>query len=230
MMARVPLTTEPVVSSRVVVNVENIVLTPEQFFRLCRDNPELRLELTAQKELIIMSPTGSRTGSQNMELSFQIQRWTIQDGGGIAFDSSTGFLLPNGATRSPDASWIRPTRWDALAAEDQQRFAPICPDFVVELRSPGDAIDDLETKMMEYIANGAQLGFLIDCVQLQVVVYRPSAAPERFDNPRSISGDPVLPGFTLDLTKIWKLVSRSGGWMQDAGVFEIERRKKKGRP
>ncbi len=148
MMARVPLTTGQVVSSRVIVNVENIVLTPEQFFRLCRDNPELRLELTAQKELIIMSPTGSRTGSQNMELSFQIQRWTIQDGGGIAFDSSTGFLLPNGATRSPDASWIRRTRWDALAAEDQQRFAPICPDFVVELRSPSDAIDDLETKMM----------------------------------------------------------------------------------
>jgi len=203
-MAKVPLTQNHTRTGRWVLNVESVGLTPEQFFRLCGDNPELRLEFTAQKEIIIMSPTNSKTGMLNAEINRQLGNWARQDGRGVVFDSNTGFELPNGAKRSPDASWILRRRWDALTSEQQSVFAPICPDFVLELWSPSDTLLEIQFKLQEYIANGARLGLLIYPPDTQVYVYRPKRATQCLNQPASVSGDPELPGFTLDLIEIWK--------------------------
>jgi Uma2 family endonuclease len=203
-MAKVPILAEHVNVPRVMLNVESVGLSPEQFFRLCCDNPYLRLELTAQKELIVMSPTNPKTGMLNAEITFQLVNWAKRDGRGVAFDSNAGFTLPNGAKRAPDGSWMLRTRWEALTPEQTARFAPVCPDFVLELWSPSEILKELQSKMSEYMANGAQLGFLIDPRKQQVYIYRPNQAPQCLDQPASVSGDPELPGFTLDLTEIWK--------------------------
>jgi Uma2 family endonuclease len=204
-MAKVPLTVDHLKTGKYVLNVESVGLTPEQFFRLCGDNPELRLELTAQKEIIVMSPTNSRTGMRNAEINRQLGNWAKQDRRGVFFDSNTGFVLPNGANRSPDASWILRNRWDALTLQQQQSvFAPICPDFVIELWSPSDTLNEIQFKMEEYVANGAHLGFLIFPPQCRVYVYRPNRKPQCLENPAVLSSDPELPGFTLDLTEIWQ--------------------------
>ena len=202
-MAKVPTIEEHVKTGKLVLNAESVGLSPEQFFRLCRDNPELRLELTAQKEIIVMSPTNSKTGMLNAEISRQLGNWAEKDGRGVVFDSNTGFTLPNGAARSPDASWILRKRWDALTPEQQEVFAPICPDFVIELWSPSDTLKEIQFKLGEYVANGAQLGFLIYPPKRQVYVYRLNEALVCLDQPSAVSGDPELAGFTLDLTKIW---------------------------
>ena len=202
-MARTTFTEHLSPSMKVVLNAERVGLTPEQFFRLCGDNPEFRIELTAQKEIIIMSPTGSKTGWRCAEILRQLANWAKQDGTGLAFGSSTGFILPNGAERSPDASWIRRERWDALTPEQQEVFAPICPDFVVELRSPSDTLAELQAKLEEYIANGAQLGFLIDPFDRRVYVYRPNQPAECLDQPTSVTGESQLSGFDLHLTEVW---------------------------
>ncbi len=136
-----------------------IDLTDEQFFQLCQNNRDLRFERTASGELIIMPPTGSETGNRNIDLSYQLQAWSRQNNLGLAFDSSSGFKLPNGADRSPDESWVRRDRWDALTPEEQQGFAPLCPDFVVELLSPSDSVKIAQAKMREYMENGARLGW-----------------------------------------------------------------------
>jgi Uma2 family endonuclease len=185
------------------LSVKSVGLTDEQFFLLCRDNPDLRFELTAQKGLIIMPPTSSRTGWRNSELNYQLVLWAKADGTGLTFDSSTGFTLPNGAKRSPDGAWVRRERWEALTEEEQDRFAPICPDFVIELRSTQDSLSTLQSKMLEYIENGAQLGWLIDPRNRRVYVYRPGQPVEGLENPDSIKGDPVLAGFVLNLADIW---------------------------
>jgi Uma2 family endonuclease len=202
-MAKVPFLAEHANMPRIMLNVESVGLSPEQFFRLCRDNPELRLELTARKEIVIMSPTNSKTGKKNAQITFQLVRWSNEDGSGVAFDSSAGFTLPNGAKRSPDASWITQPRWDALTSHQTEELAPICPDFVLELWSPSDILKELQYKMIEYLANGARLGFLIYPPKQQVFVYRPNQTPKQLDQPSSVSGDPELPGFTLDLKEIW---------------------------
>jgi len=189
---------------RIILNVASLGLSPEQFLRLCGENRDLRLELTAQKELIIMTPTNSRTGMLNAEINRQLANWAKQDGKGVAFDSNTGFRLANGAERSPDASWMPKLRWDALTEEEQNELSPICPDFVLELWSKNDILKEVKEKMLEYIANGARLGFLIYPTKRQVWIYRPDRESEQLDNPSSVSGDPVLPGFVLDLTEIWK--------------------------
>ena len=150
-----------------------------------------------------MPPTGSETGWRNNEISYSLTAWTQQDGTGLAFDSSTGFTLPNGAKRSPDASWIRRERWNALTKDQRVGFAPLCPDFVVELRSPTDLLCILQDKMQEYIDNGARLGWLINPIDKQVYVYRPSQPVESLDNPATLSGDPVLPGFVLRVQELW---------------------------
>ncbi|MBU7582673.1 MAG: Uma2 family endonuclease [Nostoc sp. TH1S01] len=130
--------------------------------------------------------------------------WSEQDGTGIAFSSSTGFTLSTGAKRSPDASWMKLERWNALSAEQQQRFAPICPDFVVELRSLGDNLQPLKDKMTEYMQEpGVQLGFLIDRKHRRVYIYRPGKSEEILENPDTVSGEPVLPGFSLKMNKVW---------------------------
>jgi Uma2 family endonuclease len=180
-----------------------INLTDDQFFEFCQINRDLRIERTATGELLIMPPTGTETGGRNFNLIGQLWAWVNQDGTGIGFDSSTGFKLPNGAERTPDAAWVKLERWNALTAEQQKKFAPICPDFVVELRSASDNLEPLKTKMQEYIDNGALLGWLIDRKNQQVYIYRPGVAVECLDNPATVSGDSVLPGFVLDLSKIW---------------------------
>lgn len=173
-----------------------------EFFEFCRRNRDLRIERTSEGEIIIMPPAGSDTGSRNLEIARQLGNWTEQNGTGIAFDSSTGFTLPNGATRSPDASWVRKSRWEALTEEERERFAPLCPDFVVELMSPSDRQEETRAKLDEYIANGAALGWMIDRKNRQVYVCRPGHPAEVLNNPAEVSGDPVLPGFVLDLRRI----------------------------
>ncbi len=179
-----------------------IDLTDEQFFQLCQNNRDLRFERTASGELIIMPPTGSETGNRNIDLSYQLQAWSRQNNLGLAFDSSSGFKLPNGADRSPDASWVRRDRWDALTPEEQQGFAPLCPDFVVELLSPSDSVKIAQAKMREYMENGARLGWLINRKNQRVEIYRQGQDVEILENPATLSGEDVLPGFVLDLKQI----------------------------
>ncbi|MBW4564821.1 MAG: Uma2 family endonuclease [Mojavia pulchra JT2-VF2] len=179
-----------------------IDLTDEQFFHLCQKNRDYRFERTASGELLIMPPTGSDTGRRNVKITTQLDIWNSKSNLGEVFDSSTGFTLPNGAERSPDASWVRIEQWNALSSEQQEKFAPICPDFVVELRSASDSLKDLQEKMQEYIENGAQLGWLIDRKNKRVEIYRPGKDVEILDNPVSLSGENVLPGFVLHLQQI----------------------------
>ncbi len=180
-----------------------IKLTDEQFFEFCQLNRDLRIERTATGELEIMSPTGSETGGRNFNLTVQLGIWVEQDKTGIGFDSSTGFTLPNGAERSPDAAWITLDRWNALPLEQREKFAPISPDFIVELRSPSDSLNTLQNKMQEWIDNGVKLGWLIDRKHRKVYIYRPGVDVECLDHPDTVSGAPVLPGFVLNISKIW---------------------------
>jgi Uma2 family endonuclease len=199
------LTTEIEVETRpMVVRMHPVIdLTDDQFFEFCQINRDLRIERTATGELLIMPPTGSETGGSNFELSGQLFIWTKQDGTGRGFDSSTGFTLPNGATVSPDISWVKLERWNTLSALQKTKFAPIAPDFVVELRSKSDTLKDLQDKMQQYMNNGVKLGWLIDRKQRRVYVYRPGVPVEQLDNPETVSGSPELPGFVLKLGEIW---------------------------
>jgi Uma2 family endonuclease len=178
-------------------------LTDEQFFLLCQANPEAKLERTATGELVVMSPTGGESGQRNRKLTQRLGNWTDADGTGEAFDSSTMFQLPSGAYRSPDAAWISLTRWNALTPKQRQSFPPICPDFVVELRSDSDQLGVLQDKMQEYIDNGTRLGWLIDPQNQTVEIYRTGQPKETQQNPQQLSGEDVLPGFLLDLTGIF---------------------------
>jgi Uma2 family endonuclease len=178
-------------------------LSEDQFFRLCQLNRDLRIERNAAGELLIMSPTGGGTGRRNLRVSVRLGSWAERDGTGDAFDSSTGFRLPNGAVRSPDAAWMTHSRLAEIPPEEIEKFIPACPDFVLELRSPGDNLRDVQGKMREYIQNGARLGWLLDPAARRVYVYRPGAPVERLDGPTTVSGDPILPGFVLDLREIW---------------------------
>ena len=177
-------------------------LTDDQFYEFCRLNRELRIERTAQGGLVIMAPAGGDASDKNAEITMQLRLWAKRDGTGRTFDSSGGFVLPNGATRSPDASWVRHGRLAALTAEERAKFLPLCPDFVIELRSLTDGLSALQDKMSEYMENGAQLGWLIDPLGGQVFVYRPGAPVERLEEPDSVSADPVLPGFRLELAEL----------------------------
>ncbi|MEH2300112.1 MAG: Uma2 family endonuclease [Nostoc sp.] len=179
-----------------------IDLTDEQFFQMCQQNRDYRFERTGSGELLIMPPTGSDTGNRNFDMVVELGIWNKQTKLGKGFDSSTGFTLPNGAERSPDVSWVKIERWNALTPEQQEKFAPICPDFVVELRSRTDSLKELQEKMQEYIENGAQLGWLIDRKNKRVEIYRPGKDVEILDNPASLSGENILPGFVLHLQQI----------------------------
>ncbi len=178
--------------------------TDEQFFAFCQVNRDLRIERNRHGEISIMSPTGSETGNRNFSIAGQLYVWAEKDGTGIGFDSSTGFKLSTGAERSPDISWISQTRWNQLPVEQQNGFAPVCPDFVVELMSPSDNLKPLQEKMEEYMREpGVQLGWLIDRKNRQVYIYSPGVAVECLDNPATISGEPVLLGFVLNMSKVW---------------------------
>jgi Uma2 family endonuclease len=178
-------------------------ISEDQFFEFCQLNGDLRIERTAEGELLIMPPTGWDAGARNAEITRQLGNWAMRDGTGVASDSSTGFRLPNTAVRAPDAAWIPRSRLDQIPAAQRGVFLPACPDFVLELRSASDRLRDVQAKMQEYIANGARLGWLIDPESRRVYVYRPDAPVQRLDRPESVSGDPVLPGFVLDLRQIW---------------------------
>ena len=178
-------------------------MTDDQLYELCRINRELRIERTAEGELLVMPPTGGETSEGNSEITMQLRIWAKRDGAGVTFDSSSGFVLPNHAMRSPDAAWIKRSRWATLTPDQRRKFVPLCPDFVIELRSPSDELSVLQAKMQEYRDNGAQLGWLIDPAARRLYVYRPQAPVERLENPDALSGDPVLRGFVLDLGEIW---------------------------
>lgn len=178
-------------------------MTPEEFFQFCRQNPDMRAELTERGEVVFMSPSSGASGARNLLAAGALWQWA-KTSDGVAFDSSAGFILPNNAVRSPDASWVRRERLAALAPEDYERFLPLCPDFVLEIASPSDRLTDLQAKMEEYMVNGAQLGWLIDPATRSVIVYRPDEAPRRLTDAENITADPVLPGFSLELGPVWQ--------------------------
>lgn len=181
-----------------------IMLTDDQFYDFCQINRELRIEKTGRGDVVIMSPAGGETSRKNSELVAVLVNWAKKDKTGVVFDSSGGFILPNGATRSPDAAWVKRSRLAGLSPKEKEKFIPLCPDFLIELRSPSDSLKSLQNKMKEYMNNGAELGWLIDPCQKKIFVYRLGHDAECLENPAEISGEPVLPGFTLELTEIWE--------------------------
>ena len=182
----------------------SIDLTDEQFFQLCQDNQDYQFERTASGEIIIMPPTGGETGNRNFEITVGLGIWNKQYNLGKGFDSSSGFKLPNGANRSPDASWVKQERWEALSPQQKRKFIPLCPDFVVELLSPTDSLKPTQAKMQEYIDNGAKLGWLIDPKTKKVEIYRQGKQVEILQNPATLSGEEVLPGFVLNLSSVFR--------------------------
>ena len=188
------ITLEPITLS-----FRNVALSDDQFYQLCQDNENWQLERMAQGELIIMPPVGGLSGNRESNLIGELWLWNRQTKLGKVFSSSTIFTLPNGAKRSPDVAWIAKERWDALPLEEQEKFAKICPDFVIELRSRTDSLTQLQAKMEEYLVNGVRLGWLIDPISQQVAIYRPHQAVEIISLPTTLSGENVLPGLTLEL-------------------------------
>lgn len=184
----------------------SMTLTEKQFLELCGLNDGLRIEINARGHLELMPPTHIHTGNQNFRISAALANWSQEDGTGEGFDSNAGFTLSNGALRSPDASWVLRSRLAELPEPDRYKFAPICPDFVIELRSDSDRLRDIQAKMEEYMENGARLGWLIDPLDpmRRVYVYRPGAPVEALEAPTILSGDPELAGFVLDLERIWE--------------------------
>lgn len=180
-----------------------IRLTHEQFEQLALANRDLRLELTAAGELVLMPPTGGNTGRRNSDLTYQVESWNRRHKLGIVFDSSTIFRLPNGAERSPDVAWVSLTRWDALTPAEQDSFPPLCPDFVIELRSKSDRLQPLQAKLAEYLANGCRLGWLINVQDRQVEIYRPDMDVEILKAPQTLSGEGVLPELTVATAELW---------------------------
>lgn len=178
-------------------------LSDEQFESLARNHPDLNLELSAEGELIIVAPTLPDTGWKNNELSFLLTVWAKKEGTGMVFDSSTLFTFPNGAKRSPDAAWVKRDKWEALSPSEKKKFSRLVPDFVVELRSGTDSLKTLRRKMTEYISNGVRLAWLIDPLAEQVSIYRANGEVEIFDDPETVSGEDVLPGFELNPRALW---------------------------
>ena len=185
-----------------------IEMDDDQFFKLCQVNRDLQLERSAEGDILIMAPEGGSSVSGGSELIVVFGIWARQDGRGRVFGSSTGFKLPNGAIRAPDVAWVRNERIEGLSEEEWRRFLPLCPDFVIELRSPSDGLAALRRKMEEYRENGTQLGWLLDPVARSVHVYRAGAAVEVLENPALLSGEPLLRGFALDVPQVWTAMDR----------------------
>lgn len=194
------VTTSPETLSLEIPIAIALSITLEQFEALAAVNRDLKLERTVQGELIVNPPTGGESGQRNFSLTTQLGRWCEENEAlGVGFDSSTGFILPNGAIRSPDLSWVSRERWESLTPKQKKGFIPLCPDFVVELRSESDSLDKLQKKLLEYKENGARLGWLIDPQNRQVEIYRQGKEVEILDNPSDLSGEDVLPSFSLNL-------------------------------
>jgi Uma2 family endonuclease len=180
-----------------------VQLTRTEFWKLCAANPNMKLERSAKGELIVMPPTGGETGHWNSQINGELYLWNRQAEQGKSFDSSTGFSLPGGGDRSPDASWIPLEKWQTLTPEERQGFLPLCPDFAVELLSPSDSWKQGQQKMDEYMQNGCRLGWLIDPKHKRVAIYRQHKEVEIIENPTTLSGEDVLPGFILNIQAIW---------------------------
>ncbi len=201
------MTTEPLTDFDsefyLVLDIRELGFTDDQFFRLCRDNEGLDIEMSGDGELIIMSPNRPTTGRKHSRINYRLSAWSDQNGTGDVYDSSSIFALPNGAKRSPDAAWILKSRWAALTEEEQERFTPpISPDLVVEVRSPNDRMKRLKAKMIEYVANGVRLAWLLDPIDNRAYIYRPSEPVQEIEKPEILNGDPVLPGFKFDFREI----------------------------
>ena len=178
-------------------------MTDDQFLKFCSDNDDLRFELSAKRELVVMPPSGALSAWEEGELFGQLRSWARRNGTGLAFNASAGFTLPNGAIRAPDASWMPRERWDALEDRERKGFAPLCPDFVMEYRSPSDTLASQQAKMNEYVQNGVRLGWLVDPIRRRVHVYRPGEPVEMLKRPATVSGEPVLPGLEISFQDIW---------------------------
>jgi Uma2 family endonuclease len=179
-------------------------LNEEDFLEFCQANRDWRIERTSDGDIVIMPPTGGDAGRRNFSLTGEFYAWVKQDGTGVGFDSSTGFALPNGARRSPDLAWVKLSRWEALTDQERKEFPPLCPDFVVELRSESDSLTGLQQKMEEYLDSGARLGWLIDPAEKRVYIYRPHIQVECLEEPATVSGEPLLAGFVLETHLLWK--------------------------
>ncbi len=179
-------------------------MSDEELLRFCAANDTVRVERDANGEILVMTPSGSRTSSMNSRITRLLDEWADADRCGIAFDSNGGFTLPDGSMRAADAAWVLRSRWEALNERDQARFAPLCPDFIIELRSPHDSLAGLNAKMIQWIANGAQLAWLIDPIERQVSIYRTGEATEVHRDPTSVRGDGVMAGFELVMARIWE--------------------------
>jgi len=186
----------------IAISTQSAHLTEEQFFMLCSDNKELRFERDKNKTIILMSPTGAFTGESHSEMNRQLANWNYQSKSGHVFDSSSGFTLPNGAMRAPDVAWITNKRWEKIPQKDKERFAHICPDFVIEVRSKTDTLKQQQEKMEEWIENGCRLGWLIDIENKTAYIYKPKRAVKKQFFKSALSGEEVLKGFELNLSEI----------------------------
>ncbi len=188
---------------KIILRGKEVQMTDDEFFAFCQANADLNIERNAQREIIIMSPTGSKTGSINLKIAYQLEAWNEKEGAGIVFDSSTGFTLPDQSIRSPDASWLSMEKWKQLTPDQQEKFAPVCPEFVVELKSKNDRLDDLQAKMESWLQNGAQLGWLIVPEEEKVYIYEAGQEVRQHQGfQHQLAADPVLPGFRLNLSKL----------------------------
>ncbi len=196
--------TVPIPERQDILRLPRDILTwsEEEFFRFCQANRDLRIERLPNGEIIVMSPAGGYASFQNLEVARQLSAWAMKDRTGIAFDSSAGFRLPNGAMRSPDAAWVERARLEKLTRREKEQFIPLCPDFVVEVASPSDDVSTLREKMTQYVGCGLRLGWLILPESTQVEVYGPEGF-ETLSSPATVSADPVLPGFRLELASVW---------------------------
>lgn len=185
------------------INLSFRRMTEAEFENFCQRNPDKRIELTKEGKIIVMPPTHTETGRKNFKIILRFGIWAELDKTGQCFESSTGFTFPNGAKRSPDLAWVRNEKWNQLSEKEKRSFARLVPDFVVELRSDTDSLKTLQNKMREYLENGVSLGWLIDTRTRKVYVYRPNEKVEVLDDPQTVSGEPLLPGFVLDLSEIW---------------------------
>ncbi|WP_041238040.1 Uma2 family endonuclease [Gloeothece citriformis] len=191
--------------SSIILNLSPAIrLTDDQFYEICQTNQDLRFERTASGDLIIMSPTGGESGQKEADIITDLNNWNRQKKLGVVFSSSTGFKLPKGGDRSPDAAWISLERWQSLSTTERKKFPPICPDFLIELRSQTDDLEKLREKMQEYLDNGLRLGWLIDPQNRAVEIYRLGQVVELLSSPSTVSGEDILPDFVLDLTSIFQ--------------------------
>jgi Uma2 family endonuclease len=186
-----------------VLEMDPVQWTDKEFFRFCVRNKGWRIERAADGNIIIMEPVGGTGSSGNAMLTHLFVTWALKDGTGTVFDATAGFKLPNGAIRSPDVSWVKNSRLRKIQRDERDEFLPLCPDFALEFRSPSDRMTKLTAKMSEYMANGVRLGWLLDSIRKEAVIYRPNAEPEKLRNPRQLFGEGVLKGFVLEVEQVW---------------------------